>query len=153
MSTNEICTETEIAASAERVWQVLTDFPAYSQWNPVISEIRGEMKVGSWLVVRVPALGGISTRFRARILRVEPPRELRWLGRFVLSSLFAGEHALIIEPLGDSRVRFVQREVYTGVLARAFLLIMGANNRRAFERMNLALKARAESALRKSDGI
>jgi len=150
MSTTEICTEIEIAAPAERVWRVLTDFRAYRQWNPVVSEIRGEMKVGGRLVVRVRALGGVPIRFRARILRVEPQRELRWLGRLALSSLFAGEHALIIQPLGDSRVRFVQREVYTGLLAPLFIFIMGANNRRDFERMNQALKARAEQAPYKS---
>jgi hypothetical protein len=150
LSTNEICTEIDIDASAEHVWRVLTDFPAYGQWNPVVSEIRGEMKVGGQLVVCVRALGGLPIRFRVRLLRVEPQRELRWRGRLVLSRLFAGEHALIIEPLGDSRVRFVQREAYTGVLARVFLLIMGANNRRIFERMNQALKARAEQAPYKS---
>ncbi len=144
LSTNQIYTEIEIAASAERVWQVLTDFPAYPQWNSVVSEIRGEMKVAGRLVVRVPTLGGLPIRLRVRVLRVEPERELRWRGRFVFSSLFAGEHALIIQPLSDGRVRFVQSEVYTGLLARAFLLFMGATNRRIFERMNQALKARAE---------
>jgi hypothetical protein len=150
MSTNEICTEIEIAASAEHVWRVLTDFPAYSQWNSVVSEIRGEMKLGGRLVVRVPALGGLRIRLRVKVLRVEPERELCWGGRFVLSSLFAGEHALTIQPRGDSRVRFVQREIYTGLLAPVFLLIMGANNRSAFERMNQALKVRAEQVPCKS---
>jgi hypothetical protein len=150
LSTNQIYTEIEIAASAERVWRVLTDVPAYPQWNSLGFEIRGEMKVGAKLSVRVRALGGLPIRFRVRLLRVEPERELCWRGRLALSSLFAGEHALIIRPLSDTRVRFVQSEVYTGLLARAFLLIMGATNRRIFERMNQALKARAEQTSCKS---
>ena len=153
LSTTQIYTEIEIAASAQRVWQVLTDFPAYPQWNSVVSEIRGEMKVGGRLVVRVPVPGGLRIRLRVRVLRVEAERELRWRGRFVFASLFAGEHALTIKPLSDRRVRFVQSEVYTGLLARAFFLIMGATNRRIFERMNEALKARAESPPPKPDGI
>jgi uncharacterized protein YndB with AHSA1/START domain len=31
----EIHTEIEINASAEKVWRVLTDFAAYSEWNPL----------------------------------------------------------------------------------------------------------------------
>jgi hypothetical protein len=126
------------------VWQVLTDFPAYSQWNSTVFELQGEMKVGGRLVIGLRPMGGPPLCFPVRLLRVEPERELRWRGRLIVSSLFAGEHALIIQPLGDSRVRFIQREAYTGLLAPIFLFVMGANNRRIFERMNQALKARAE---------
>ena len=143
-TTNEICTEIEIEASAQRVWQVLTDFPAYSQWNSSVFGLQGEMKVGGRLVIGLRPTGVPLLRFPVRVLRVEPERELRWRGRFIVSSLFAGEHALIIQPLGDSRVRFIQREAYTGLLASMFLFVAGASNRRIFERMNRGLKVRAE---------
>jgi uncharacterized protein YndB with AHSA1/START domain len=32
----ELHTEIEIDASAERVWDILTDFASYPQWNPFI---------------------------------------------------------------------------------------------------------------------
>jgi len=42
----EVRTEIEIAASASSVWQVLTDFARYSEWNPFISCISGELVDG-----------------------------------------------------------------------------------------------------------
>ena len=33
---HQIVTQMDIAASPERVWSILMDFPAYPQWNPFI---------------------------------------------------------------------------------------------------------------------
>ena len=35
----EICTEIEIAGSLARVWEVLTRFDEYPQWNPFIPHV------------------------------------------------------------------------------------------------------------------
>ena len=32
---HQIVTQIDIAASPERVWSILMDFPAYPQWNPL----------------------------------------------------------------------------------------------------------------------
>ena len=37
----------EIAASPERVWQVLTDFASYPKWNPFILSLSGRLKVAT----------------------------------------------------------------------------------------------------------
>lgn len=142
----EISTEIEIDASAERVWQVLTDFPAYPQWNSGTYEIRGEAKPGTRLDVRVRPVGRLSVGFRVTVLRAVVGRELCWRGQLLLPSLFAGEHFFTIEPLGNGRVRFVQREVYTGLLVPVIMPILEASNRRLFGRINKALKARVEQA-------
>ena len=40
----EVFSEIDIQAPAERVWQVLTDFASYPEWNPFIRRINGEPK-------------------------------------------------------------------------------------------------------------
>jgi len=139
----EIRTEIEIAAPAERVWQVLTDFAAFPQWNPFIPRLSGEARRGAALSVHLQPPGGRGITLRPTVLAAEPNRELRWLGRLALPGLFDGEHRFAIEPLGANRVRFVQEERFTGVLVPLFRGILAAT-RRGFGEMNGALKARAE---------
>ena len=43
----ELRSEIEIQASAERVWQLLTDFASFPQWNPFIRKASGNIRVGN----------------------------------------------------------------------------------------------------------
>ena len=47
----ELRSEIEIQASAERVWQLLTDFPSFPQWNPFIRKANGTIRVEERLEV------------------------------------------------------------------------------------------------------
>jgi hypothetical protein len=76
----EIHTQIEISASAERIWQVLTDFAAYPQWNPFIRKVEGEIKAGVRLEVFIQPSGRRGMSFRPAVLTAEPDREFRWLG-------------------------------------------------------------------------
>jgi hypothetical protein len=58
--------------------------------------------------------------------------------------LFDGEHSFTIQPLGENRVRFVQREAFKGLLVPLFGRSLDSNTQRGFEEMNRALKERAE---------
>ena len=146
----ELYTEIEINAPAERVWQLLTDFADYPQWNPFIREATGEAKVGSRLeVYMLPPGGARGMRFRTMVLKAEPNHELRWLGHLLIPGLFDGEHIFTIEPKGTDRVRFIQREVLTGLLVPLFARWLEVDTRRGFVEMNQALKARAEQTVKK----
>jgi len=140
----EICTQIEIEAPAGRVWQALTDFAAYTDWNPVMRPVSGEAKVGARLTVHVRFPNGFRVSFRPTVLVADPPRELRWQGHFLFARLFRGEHSFVLEPGGERGVKFIQREVYSGLLRPFILLLIASSNRRAFDAMNQALKARAE---------
>jgi len=142
----EIHTEIEIHAPAERVWQVLTDFAAYPQWNPFIRRIEGEIKVGARLQVFVQPSGGKGMSFRPTVLKAEPNREFRWLGHLWVPGLFDGEHSFKVEPLGEDLVRFIQEERFSGLLMPLLTKMLDRDIRPGFEEMNRALKLRAESA-------
>lgn len=140
----EIGSEVEIEASAEKVWELLIDFENFPEWNPFIRKASGDVKVGERIEVFLQLPGGKGMTFRPKLLKVEPNRELRWLGRLGIPRLFDGEHIFNIEQLGDGRVRFVQREKFRGFLAPLFLAMIKSSTLQGFEEMNKALKERAE---------
>jgi hypothetical protein len=142
----ELCTEIEIQASSERVWQILSDFARFPQWNPFIRWAKGQAKTGAHLEVRIQPSGASGMTFKPVVLKAEPNRELRWLGRFFLPGLFDGEHIFNIESLGTQQVRFTQREIYTGWLVPLMAHGLDTDTRRGFEEMNQALKALAEKS-------
>ncbi|MFB3052819.1 MAG: SRPBCC family protein [Dehalococcoidia bacterium] len=142
----ELRTEIEIGAPAERVWQILTDFASYPEWNPFVRRISGEAQEGTQLEVYLQPSGARGMTFRPTILKAEPSRELRWRGKLFIQGLFDGEHVFEIEQLAENRVRFVQRESFRGLLASLLLRMLENDTRRGFEEMNAALKARAEAA-------
>lgn len=106
--------------------------------------LKGELKAGARLKVRVHPWPWLAISFHALVRRAEPGHELRWQGVLLLSSLFRGEHSFVIEPLGEHHVRFVQRETYTGLLSPLLMAILKKRNRHVFEEMNRALRTRAE---------
>jgi len=107
----QIRSEIEIDAPAERVWTMLTDFQAFSEWNPFVRRASGEVETGARLDVYIKPPGGMGMSFHPTVLKAETDKELRWLGHFILPGLFDGEHFFRIEPSEDSRVQFVQGEL------------------------------------------
>jgi hypothetical protein len=140
----EIHTELEINASAERVWELLTAFDTFPQWNPFLRKASGELKEGARLEVFIEPPGGKGMTLRPVVLRVQPPRELRWRGRVGLPGLFSGEHVFTIEPLKQDQARFVHREEFRGILVPLLWRWFNRPTRRGFLDMNQALKERAE---------
>ncbi len=132
----------EIDAPAERVWGLLLDFESYPVWNPFIVGIAGAARSGERLRVAIRPPGRRATVFRPRVLRVQPRRELRWLGRLILPGLLDGEHVFGIAPLAAARVRFSQRETFRGLLVPCVPAGLADATRHGLEEMNRALERR-----------
>ncbi len=142
----ELHSQIEIEAPAERVWQVLTDFAAYPEWNPFIRRVSGRPEVDEQLVVRMRPSGTKGMTFRPTVMKVEPNRQLRWLGHLLVPGLFDGEHIFEIEELDEDRVLFTQREIFRGLLVPLLARSLDRDTQRGFEEMNRALRERAETA-------
>ena len=141
----ELNSEIEINASPEIVWKLLTDTSRFPEWNPFLRRLSGELKVGQKLVVFMQPSGANGMEFKPVVMKVEPNRELRWLGHLILPGLFDGEHIFQIEALDDKRVRFHQREIFSGILVPLLKKSLDADTRRGFNEMNQKLKELAES--------
>lgn len=135
-----------IAAAAERVWQVLTDYDRHTVWNPFIRSIKGEKYAGGKLTVYLGPKGGNSMTFKPDILCFEENKELRWKGKLGVRGIFDGEHYFLLHDLGNGHTRFTQGEKFSGLLI-PFLGKVLSKTRLHFESMNEALKAECEKTL------
>jgi hypothetical protein len=140
----ELRTEMVIAAPAERVWEILTDFEELPSWNPFIRSASGRIAVGERLDLFLQPPGGRGMRFRPTVMGVTPGRELHWLGHLLVPGIFDGEHSFRIEPIGRGEVRFIQSECFGGMLLPLFRRMLVRDTLPGFEAMNRALKERAE---------
>ena len=139
----ELRTEIEIQASPDKVWQVLTNLDKYPDWNPLIHRATGTAKVGEKVDIAVSS-GSKEMTLHCTVVKVEPNKELRWKYHVILPGLFRGEHSFTIEPTGKNKVRFVDREVFNGLLVFSQAKDIDTNSRQGFEAMDKALKIKAE---------
>lgn len=140
----EVRSEIEINSYPESVWRILIDFAAYDQWNPFINKIIGAPTEGSKIDLYIETPSGKNRKYSPRITKVEEGRELRWFGKSSLPGFLNAEHIFIIEELQPERVRFIQRELFDGLLTRVFGKGVDTDIRQGFQDMNDALKKRAE---------
>jgi uncharacterized protein YndB with AHSA1/START domain len=103
----------EIAAPPETVWDVLTRFDDWPQWNPQVKSMsfEGPLAAGSEFRWRAGPGTIVST-----LERVDPPRFVRWRGR---TMSIRAIHEWRLEPRNSGT--FVEtEETYSGVVARLF---------------------------------
>jgi hypothetical protein len=139
----ELRTEIEIVAPPDRVWDVLTDFGAYHEWNPFMTAVEGTLAVGSKLHVTLSPPESDEVRLRPSLVVCDAPRELRWLAKRWVPGLFDGEHFFRCVEAAAGRTRFVHGENIEGLLLK-FSAEHVKQLARGFVYMNEALKRRVE---------
>ncbi len=140
----EVVTEHHIAATPAAVWAVLTDFPAYSAWNRFMVRVSGRARVGEVLSLGFK-LGPVTVPISARVLRVDPGRELAWRGPgrgpTALGRVASGEHYWQLSPQGHG-TRLIHGELFSGALLPLLWPLGRARLTAIFERSNRELAAR-----------
>jgi hypothetical protein len=140
----EIRTEVIIKASPKKVWSCFSDFKHYAGWNPFIHSIEGSVNAGNTVTIKLTPPNAKPMIFKPRVLTFEQNRELRWIGHFIIPGLFDGEHIFELIDNNDGTTRFIQREIFTGIMVPFLKKMLDDNTRRGFESMNQKLKEKCE---------
>jgi hypothetical protein len=131
-----------VEAPRELIWDVLTDFEAYGEWNPYVTRANGTAAEGAELELTVDAADEEAEDATAEVLIVHPRRKLEWRTRVLAPGLLDHEQIFRVLPLGPRRFRLVQEARFEGLLA-PFADLDG--ERRGLVSMVEALAERAEA--------
>lgn len=134
-------TTTEIQASTERVWAVLSAVEAWPQWMPTVTSVEplrdASLQVGRRFRVRQPKLR--PTVWTVSV--VDTGRRFEWRARSPGTELVA-DH--VIESRGPDATRVRLRFEFRGLVGALLGAVFGALTRNYLSREARALKCRAE---------
>jgi hypothetical protein len=144
----EIHSFVDIEATPERVWEVLTDLPAYPEWNPFVRRAEGSFAVGgSPSLTFTPLSTALRLTVRPTVLEATAGRRLRFiirLARLGVPGLFDAEHVLTLDRRDSGVVRLWEQARFRGLLTPLVTGLLNRNEAGAFATMNDALKLRVE---------
>lgn len=137
----EIKTEIIIQAIPQKIWEILTDFDNYSNWNPFITSISGNIQTGSKITVNINPPNGRSMTFKPKVLTIIKNKELSWIGSVFLKGLFDGQHKFELIDNGNETTTLIQSEKFKGIFVWLF---NPEKTKNGFNTMNQKLKEIAE---------
>jgi hypothetical protein len=131
----------EIDAPAERIWAIITDAPAYAEWDSGVEKVEGRIAPGEKIKVFSEMNPGRG--FPVRVTEFEPPARMTWTGGMPLG-LFKGVRTFALTPGPNSSTRFEMRESFSGPLLPLMRRSM-PDFGPSFEQYAAGLKALAEN--------
>lgn len=102
----------DIPAPPEQVWQVLMDTDAYSEWNPVLVPLEGELAEGNTLRYRFQQDQQTTAEMSARVKQIHAMNKLNQVGGYW--GILTFDHNYLLEPI-DKGTRLTIYEEYTGL--------------------------------------
>jgi hypothetical protein len=133
----------ETTAPADVVWEILTDFERYSEWNPFVTSASGEAREGAEVALRIEPPGQDPSERTAEIVILRPAHKLRWQSRLLAPGIRDREVELVIAVTGPGLIGIAASARDEGVLVP--LSDLGGFEE-GLRLMLAALVARAEAA-------
>jgi hypothetical protein len=133
---------TEINASPEKIWGILTDASKYTDWDPGMISLTG--KIAPSEKITIYAKISPKRAFKVTVSEFNVNRKMVWSSGMPLG-LFKGVRTFTLEPLQNGQVRFSLQEVFSGPM----LTMIGSSipdMNPTFAEFAAALKKRAEGA-------
>jgi hypothetical protein len=130
-----------IEAAPATIWAILTDAPAYGQWDSGVIRVDGRIAPGERL--KLVSEANPKRTFSLKVTDFRPGERMTWEGGTPLG-LFRGVRTFTLSPQGGA-TRFTVREQYTGPLLPMIWRSM-PDLGPSFQKFATGLKRRAEQA-------
>ena len=143
MNSSDVRAETEIEASADTVWAIISNFSKWSDWHKSSVEVR--TKNGVPIVLKTQ-MAGVPLRINLNKVKIVERRHLEWTGTLpIIGSLLSGTRKFTLSEISESRCRLVQEETFSGALSGLAKKKLITSYRHRYSLHNQRIKAIAES--------
>ena len=133
-----------VAASSEKVWEVIVDLERWGDWNALHPEARGTISFGGQLEV-AEVLDGEPGRLHQVVIPAWAPEiQLVWVNK--RGFLSKSTRYFEIEKLTEDSCLLANGEIFEGLRGEDWAKARRGKFQTAFEAINEAIKARAEAA-------
>lgn len=109
--------ETEINASPETVWDILTDGAKYTEWDTNLISLSGTIAPDEKLTVYTKLAP--DRAFNVTVSTFEPNKKMVWSSGMPMG-LFKGERTFTLTPTGEGKTKLNTREEFSGLLLPLF---------------------------------
>ena len=140
----EIRTEIEIAAPPTKVWNILTDFDNWKNWNPIINQASGTASLGSELSMTMRGEDGKDgPKYMPIVTNFEDPKFFRWRAKMMAGFIFTNDKVFELEETGAG-TRLIHKELFSGMMVPMMWSKFDEGVPPMLNSMNDALKRTAE---------
>lgn len=137
--------EVTINAPASLVWQILTDFDRYGDWNQFCPSVKNKaLEIGEPVEMMVDLGRGLQEQTEY-ICRIEPERVIAWEMDPANREIVYAVRTQTITPVDEQSCRYISIDEFEGEMTAAVVETEGANVERGFNLCAQCLKAHAEA--------
>ncbi len=141
--------EIEIDAPADLVFQILTDLPGYTRWNPFTPRAVSTLEIGAPIDMRVRLMPFYTRGQREFVSELSPlRRRVAWGMHMGKADWGRGHRTQEIMRLDERRCRYVCEDNIGGRLRPLIISLFGGAMQRGFDDVAHALKKEAEQRAR-----
>jgi hypothetical protein len=141
----EVSAASEIDAPIDVVWQTLTDFAHYAEWNPFTTHVETTLEVDSPVVLHVEMPGRSKSVRTECVNLVEPGQTICWGMHLGHPSLLCANRWQVLSKLQGDRTRYFTVDRFSGLMVPAMMWLYSEPMRRGFQSVADGLKVRAEA--------
>ena len=139
----ELNTEIFIAAPIDKVWNELTSFETWKDWNPTVKEVKGSSAIGDKLTITMLANECDEKTYKAEVVECEAPKTFRWRAKMMAGFIFTNDRIFKLEEQ-DGGTKVTNTEAFSGLMAKMAGSKMDNFVVPILEKMNKALKEKME---------
>tara|TARA_B100000767_G_scaffold270120_1_gene293177 strand:- start:2881 stop:3327 length:447 start_codon:yes stop_codon:yes gene_type:complete len=133
-----------IAAKQQVLWDVLTDFSCYKNWNPFVVDCECELAVGNEIIMQV-IMGKGNPRHQVEyISEVEQGTYFSYTSPKSPTFLLRSFRSHTLQTLDNGKTRYQSRFELHGWLIPILSRLLGSSLQKGFSEMGLAVSAEAE---------